>query len=169
MARRLEPVGLDFVDTAPLRLVFSREVGAPPDAIYRALADDVTGWPRWFTAVTLCRPTGGGTGREVRLKGGTRFRESILAADAPERYTYRVDETNAPGLRALVEEWRLSPAGTGTRVRWTFALDGPAPLRGALKLGRAGLGRAFRDAVTALDRQCRTPHGRAPGSATPPY
>ncbi|WP_055563029.1 SRPBCC family protein [Streptomyces atriruber] len=153
MARRLSPVGLDFIQSAPVRLVFSREVGAPPDAVYRALADDVTGWPQWFSAVTLCRPTGGGAGREVRLKGGTRFQESILAAEGPERYAYRIDETNTPGLRALVEEWRLSPAGTGTRVQWTFAVDGPAPLRVALKLGRAGLGRAFRDAVTALDKR----------------
>ncbi|MFI7316358.1 SRPBCC family protein [Streptomyces venezuelae] len=157
MAHRLNPVGLDFVASAPVRLVFAREVSAPPEAVYAALADDVTGWPQWFTAVTLCRPTGGGTGREVRLKGGTRFQESILAADGPERYVYRVDRTNAPGLRALVEEWRLSPAaggtGPGTRVQWTFAMDGAAPLRGALKLGRAGLGRAFRDAVTALDER----------------
>ncbi|MFF1380226.1 SRPBCC family protein [Streptomyces sp. NPDC058308] len=156
MARRLRPVGLDFVDSAPLRLVFVREVSAPPEAVYRALADDVTSWPRWFTAVTLCRPTGGGTGREVRLKGGALFRESVLAADGPVRYTYRVDETNVPGMRALLEEWRLSPAGTGTRVQWTFAADGAAPLRGALRLGRAGLGRAFRDAVTALDRRLTT-------------
>ncbi|MET8684871.1 SRPBCC family protein [Streptomyces sp. NPDC004732] len=157
MARRLSPVGLDFVQTAPVRLVFAREIGSPPDAVYRALADDVTGWPQWFTAVTLCRPTGGGAGREVRLKGGTRFQESILAAEGPERYAYRIDETNAPGLRALVEEWRLSPSGggtgTGTRVQWTFAVDGAAPLRVALKLGRAGLGRAFRDAVTTLDER----------------
>ncbi|WP_306338277.1 SRPBCC family protein [Streptomyces sp. KL118A] len=152
MARRLSPVGLDFIQSAPVRLVFSREVAASPDAVYRALADDVTGWPQWFSAVTLCRPTGGGAGREVRLKGGTRFQESILAAEGPERYAYRIDETNTPGLRALVEEWRLSPVGTGTRVQWTFAVDGPAPLRVALKLGRAGLGRAFRDAVTALDK-----------------
>ncbi|MEU5686434.1 MxaD family protein [Streptomyces venezuelae] len=153
MAHRLNPVGPDFVASAPVRLVFTREVSAPPEAVYGALADDVTGWPQWFTAVTLCRPTGGGTGREVRLKGGTRFQESILAAEGPERYVYRVDRANAPGLRALVEEWLLSPAGTGTRVQWTFAMDGAAPLRGALKLGRAGLGRAFRDAVVALDER----------------
>lgn len=167
MARRLRPVGLEFVDSAPVRLVFVREVSAPPEAVYHALADDVTGWPRWFSAVTLCRPTDGGAGREVRLKGGTRFQESILAADGPVRYTYRVDETNAPGLRALVEEWRLAPAraettgtagttgaqATGTRVQWTFAMDGTAPLRGTMRLVRPGLGRSFRDAVTALDRQ----------------
>lgn len=153
MARRLRPVGLDFVESAPLRLVFAREVAAPPEAVHRALAAEVTEWPRWFTAVTLCRPTHGGAGREVRLKGGARFQETILAADEPTTYTYRVDETNAPGPRALVEEWRLTPAGTGTRVQWTFAADGPAPFRVALKVGRAGLGRAFQDAVRRLERR----------------
>lgn len=153
MARQLSPVGLEFIESAPLRLVFAREVSASPEVVYRALADDVTDWPRWFTAVTLCRPTDGGKGREVHLKGGTRFQESILVAEGPERYAYRVDESNAPGLRALVEEWRLTPAGPGTRVQWTFAADGTAVFRGTLKLGRAGLGRAFRDAVTALDRR----------------
>ncbi|MEV8316661.1 SRPBCC family protein [Streptomyces sp. NPDC059900] len=156
MARRLRPVGLEFVETAPLRLVFAREVSASPEAVYRALADGTADWPEWFTAVTLCRPVDtadGGKGREVRLKGGTRFWETVVAAEPAQRYAYRVDEANAPGLRALLEEWRLAPAGTGTRVQWTFAADGAAPFRFALTLGRAGMGRAFRDAVTALDRR----------------
>ncbi|AZM51731.1 MxaD family protein [Streptomyces sp. WAC 01529] len=153
MTRRLSPVGLEFIESAALRLVFAREMSAPPEAVYRALADDVMGWPTWFAAVTRCRPTDGGKGREVLLKGGTRFRETILAADEPARYAYRVDETNAPGPRALVEEWRLSPAGTGTRVRWTFAAEGALAFRLSMRIGRAGLGRAFRDAVTTLDRR----------------
>lgn len=73
-------------------------------------------------------------------------------------YAYRVDATNAPGARALVEEWRLTPAGKGTRVQWTFATDGAVPFRLALRLGRAGLGRAFRDAVMALDRRLASTH-----------
>ncbi|MFF7451476.1 MULTISPECIES: SRPBCC family protein [unclassified Streptomyces] len=153
MARRLREVGLDFVETAPVRLVFAREVSAPPERVHRALAEDVPGWSEWFAAVTLARSTREGAGREVRLRGGTRFLETVLVAKEPEVYAYRADLTNAPGLRALVEEWRLGPAGTGTRVQWTFAADGTAPLRLALRLGRAGLERAFRDAVVSLDRR----------------
>lgn len=103
MARRLRPVGLDFVETAPLRLVFAREVAASPEAVFHALAEDVSGWSEWFSAVTLARPTQDGAGREVRLRGGTRFEETVLAARAPEVYAYRVDVTNAPRARALVE------------------------------------------------------------------
>ncbi|MFH8475429.1 SRPBCC family protein [Streptomyces sp. NPDC018000] len=158
MPRRLRSVDLDFVESAPLRLVFAAEMSAPPELVYRALADDVAGWPSWFTSVTAARPTDNGAGREVRLKGGTVFRETIVAAAPCEQYAYRVDESNAPGLLALLEDWRLTPAGTGTRVQWTFAADGAAPFRFALRLGRSGMGRAFRDAVRNLD-------GRLAGSA----
>ncbi|KOG39867.1 SRPBCC family protein [Streptomyces resistomycificus] len=153
MARQLRPVGIEFVETAPVRLVFAREISASPGAVFHALAEDVPGWADWFGAVRRARPLDEGARREIRLKGGTRFLETVLVAEKAEVYTYRVDETNAPGPRALVEEWRLTPAGTGTRVRWTFAADGSALFRQALTLGRAGLGRAFRDAVTSLDRR----------------
>ncbi|MFD4869573.1 SRPBCC family protein [Streptomyces sp. NPDC058412] len=151
MARRLRPVGLDFIDDAPIRLVFATEAAAPPEAVYQALAEEVAGWPSWFKAVTLARPTHGGAGREVRLMGGVRFQETIMAADPEQRYAYRVDTTNAPGARALLEEWRLTPAGSGTHVRWTFAADGSAPFRLGLTAARPGLGHSFRTAVRTLD------------------
>jgi prophage antirepressor-like protein len=40
-------------------------------------------------------------------------------------------------------------------VRWTFATDGTAAYRLAMKVARGGQARAFRDAVTALDRRLR--------------
>lgn len=151
MAHRLRPVGIDFVQSAPLRLVYTREMSAAPDAVFQALAEDVPGWPRWFRAVASARPTAGG--REVRLRGGVRFEETVLVAKAPEVYAYRVDVTNFPGSRAWIEEWRLAPAGTGTRVTMTFALDGTAPFRVLTGLTRAGTGLAVRNAVTSLDRR----------------
>lgn len=157
MAHRLRPVESDFVETAPVRLVFTRDVAAAPDAVFHALAEDVPGWPEWFTSVSSARPTEGG--RQVRLRGGIRFEETVLAAKAPEVYAYRVDVTNTPGARAWIEEWRLTPAGTGTRVRMTFALDGTAAFRLVCRLARPGVGRAFRDAVTALDRRLDRPGG----------
>lgn len=172
MTRRLRPVGLGFAEDAPTRLVFTARASAAPDAVYRALAEEVTGWPSWFRAVTLARPTGGGGGREIRLMGGVRFQETVMAADPGLRYAYRVDETNVPGVRALLEEWLLTPAdrspgtatgtaptpgtattaaGPGTLVRWTFAADGPPAFRLALAAARPGLGHSFRTAVRTLD------------------
>lgn len=153
MARRLRPVGLDFIDDAPIRLVFSSVAAAPPEALYQALAEEVEGWSRWFRAVSLARPTHGGAGREIRLFGGVRFQETVMAADPGQRYAYRVDTTNVPGVRALLEEWRLTPAGSGTHVRWTFAADGSAPFRLGMAAARPGLGHSFRTAVRTLDGQ----------------
>jgi hypothetical protein len=151
MVRQLRGVGLDFAESAPVRLVFAAEVAASPEGVYRALAEETGEWPRWFTAVTFARPTA--EGREVHLKGGTRFMETVVAAEPAKRYAYRVDLTNAPGLTAMLEEWRVWPTGAATRVQWTMAVDGPAPLRLLLRAARPGVGRAFRDAVRELDRR----------------
>ncbi|MEV0172220.1 SRPBCC family protein [Streptomyces sp. NPDC050803] len=154
MLRQLRPEGHDFVESAPVRLVFAREISAPPEAVFRALAEDTPGWAEWFSAVTRARSIEDTLpGRDITLRGGIRFLEHVLATKSPEVYAYGVASTNAPGLRALVEEWRLAPAGTGTRVQWTFAADGTATFRFLLKSARPGLGRAFRDAVSALDRR----------------
>ncbi|GGZ35844.1 SRPBCC family protein [Streptomyces poonensis] len=153
MTRLLRPVGLDFTGTAPLRLAVTREMSASPDAVYRAMAEDVAGWSEWFPGVRYVRPIGDGAGREVRLKAGVRCVESVVAAEPGALYAYRVDETNVPGMRALLEEWRLTPAGTGTRVRFGWAADALAPVLLVLRLGRPGLARAVRDGLVALDRR----------------
>lgn len=74
-----------------------------------------------------------------------------MAADAERRYAYRVDRTNVPGVRALLEEWLLTASGSGTRVQWTFAADGSTPFRLGLTAARPGLGHSFRTAVRTLD------------------
>lgn len=154
MARRLRSVELEFADSAPLRLSFTREMAASPEAVYASLAEEVTDWPRWFGAVVSAEPTEGGRGRHVRLKGGVRFEETVMAATAVERYAYRIDTTNAPAVTAMLEDWRLSPSGTGgTVVRWTMAVDAPAPVRALMKLGRGAMGKSFRDSVRSLDRR----------------
>lgn len=179
MPRRLRPVGADFADgsarvSAPLRMTFAGRTAAGPARVHRALAEDVTGWSRWFRVVTLARPVAGAgrSRREIRLVGGARFVETVMAADAPRRFAYRVDVTNVPGPQALLEDWRLSPDGRGTAVRWTLAVDAPAPVRWALRLARPVFGLALRDALRALDRYLAAGGGAVspatgPSSGTP--
>ncbi|MFF5937967.1 SRPBCC family protein [Streptomyces sp. NPDC012508] len=164
MARRLRLVELDFVATAPVRLVFTAEVAAPPSAVFRSLAVELGSMPSWFRAVASAAPTGGGTGRTVRLRGGVMFQETILAQDPDTRYAYRIDETNAPGVSAMVEDWSLSPAGSGTRVRWTMAVDGTALYLFAMRLARPGVGRSFRDAMRRLDLRLTPARHPSPGT-----
>ncbi|MER6100264.1 SRPBCC family protein [Streptomyces sp. NPDC001728] len=165
MARRLTPVELDFTASAPVRLVFTAALAAPPPVVYRSLAVEVGSTPAWFTAVTSAVPTGDGAGRTVRLRGGIVFEETILAAEPDLRYAYRVDSTNAPGVTAMAEEWVLSPDGRGTRLRWTMAAAGATPFRLALRLAGPGVGMSFRDAARRLDRRLTPARPPSPGSA----
>ncbi|MFE9133153.1 SRPBCC family protein [Streptomyces sp. NPDC007355] len=164
MARRLRPVELDFTASAPVRLVFTATLAAPPPAVYRSLAVEVGSMPAWFTAVVSAVPTGDGAGRTVRLRGGIAFEETVLAAEPDVRYAYRVDATNAPGVTALAEEWALSPSGKGTRLRWTMAADGVTPFRLGLRLAGPGVGLSFRDAARRLDRRLTPARPRSPGT-----
>ncbi|MFB7586056.1 SRPBCC family protein [Streptomyces sp. NPDC056169] len=164
MARRLRPVELDFTATAPVRLAYTATLAAPPSAVYRSLAVEVGSMPAWFTAVVSAVPTADGAGRTIRLRGGIVFEETILAAEPDVRYAYRVDLTNAPGVTALAEEWALSPAGKGTHLRWTMAVDGAAPFRLALLLARPGLGLSFRDAARRLDQRLTPARPPSPGT-----
>ncbi|WP_406055787.1 SRPBCC family protein [Streptomyces sp. NBC_01077] len=164
MARRLRPVELDFTASAPVRLVFTATLAAPPSAVHRSLAVEVGSLPSWFTAVSSAVPSGDGAGRTIRLRGGIVFEETILASEPDARYAYRVDSTNAPGVTALAEEWALSPVGRGTRLRWTMAADGAAPFRLALRLAGPGVGLSFRDAARRLDRRLTPARPPSPGS-----
>ncbi|MFI9723589.1 SRPBCC family protein [Streptomyces sp. NPDC052396] len=160
---------MDFARTARLRMTFTALLAAGPEAVYQALAEEVTAWPHWFRAVTLARPaeTAGRRGRVIGLAGGARFRETIMAAEPARRYTYRIDETNVPAVRGMLEDWRLSPTGAGTVLHWTVALDAPLPVRWLLRLARPAFWRAFRAAAASLDVRLaglsRTT-GRSPGS-----
>ncbi len=153
MARRLSPVGLEFLEAAPVRLVFAREISATPAEAYHAIAEEVETLPKWFRSVKRATPHDGGARRTVVLQGGIRFEETILASEPDEVYTYRVDETNVPGVRHLVEEWRITPAGSGSRIQWTFTVDGGALTRAFFKVARPGLGTSFRGAVSSLDKR----------------
>ncbi|MGW8376057.1 SRPBCC family protein [Streptomyces sp. ODS28] len=168
MVRRLRPVELEFADTAPVRLAFTATLRSSPEEVYVALAEEVENTPRWFSAVAEAVPTGGGRGRDVKLRGGVRFSETVLAALAVQRYAYRIDTANVPGVTAMLEDWRLAPDGLGgTLVRWTMAVDGGLPVRLVLRLARPGVGRSFHDAMRALDAYLGAPDtSRSGGSGT---
>ncbi|BAU81509.1 hypothetical protein SLA_0555 [Streptomyces laurentii] len=165
MQRRLRPVELDFVTSAPTRLVFTTELTAPPAAVYRSLAVEVGSWSAWFRAVRSATPTRDGTGRTILLTGGGRMEETIMAAEPDSRYVYRIDTINAPGVTALMEEWALSPTSTGgTRVRWTMATAGNFPYTLVLRLARPGFTLSFRDAMRQLDRRLTPARRPSPGT-----
>jgi hypothetical protein len=148
--RRLRQENLDFVDRAPKRLVFTAPVSASPDAVFAALSGEPGGWLDWFPGLSQARMEGD---QRVVVIGRTTYRETILVTEAPARWAFRIDETNAPIARALVEEWRVAPSVQGSVVQWTFCID-PTPLfRIMLPLAPLVMGRLFRKAMRNLSSQ----------------
>ena len=160
MAKRLRPVTAEFLERAPTRLVFVSQLRARPDAVFQELTEDASTWPLWFTAIrsagyTGPPPYGPGAGRAVTLRGGAHFVESVVVWDEPHRFVYRVEQTNAPGLLAWMEEWLLAPsADGGTVLRFTMAIDAVNTVRVAVRLARPGVARSVRAAAARLDARC---------------
>jgi uncharacterized protein YndB with AHSA1/START domain len=143
MPRSLRAVDLDFTSTAKHRVTVSEVLPASPDAVFAALAEDPAGWGAWFPGFTDAGryltpgPHGVGAQREVFARG-QRFLETILAWEPGRRWAFRVDETGLPAVRALAENFTLTPEGTGTRVDYTMAQETSPAFVGGLIIRFAG-------------------------------
>lgn len=64
-----------------------------------------------------------GQRRRIVLADGGTMQESLLTVEPPHRFTYVLTDLTGP-LSPLVERiegtWAFEPAGTGTRVTWTW-------------------------------------------------
>lgn len=127
-----------FLATATDRYVHVVDIAAPPSAVWRALiADDAL--VSWSAAVTGMRwisplPFGVGSTRVVTLAGAAALTERFYRWDDERRMTFTVDAASIPGLRRFAEDIQLTPTATGTRLTWTFALEGGPALRPLLRL-----------------------------------
>ncbi|MGW5381820.1 SRPBCC family protein [Nocardia sp. NPDC003963] len=130
---RLAPSDDAFLDTAPHRYTHIVDIPAPTPRVWDTLiADDaLVSWSPVITAATWTapRPFGIGTTRDVTLGGFVRLEERFYRWDEGSRMTFTVDAASIPGLKRFAEDITLLPLATGTRIVWTFALEGTAALR----------------------------------------
>ena len=154
----LQPVDLEFIDSAPVRHVCTEVVAAAPAAVFAAIAEDPAGWGSWYPGFShqgrylSLPPHGVGAVREVTMLG-VRFREQILAWESPHRWAFYVDQAAVPFARRFAEDYRITPDGDRATVTWTLAIDPRGPIRAATPLMGAVLPRLFRRAMTNLGRR----------------
>jgi hypothetical protein len=155
---RAEPA--DFVLWAPWRHTFVAEVPADQERVFAAISADPSTWVAWFPGLTAGGYEGDGqaglgTRRWVKV-GGTTYRETMVAWDAPSRWTYRVDEASVPLGKALVEEWLIEDTGPGrSTVKWTFAIDPRLAFRLGQPFAVRIIGRVFHKGMRNLGERLR--------------
>jgi hypothetical protein len=155
MAHELKLVDHDFFDRAPLRFVFTEAVHHPADRVFDAVASRPADWGKWFPGFSnngrylSDPPYGVGSEREVKM-AGIRFRETVLAWDAPVRWAFSVTEAGLPVAQRLAEDYRISSHGPYSLVQWTFAADPPPRMSRLMPLGRPLMRSLFRRAMTNL-------------------
>ena len=103
----------DVVLTEPLPRIFSRRYG--PFGPIGEVRDQTGG--TWGTV---------GQSRRILLTDGGAVTERLTTVDRPTAFGYQISEVKGP-LKALVStitgEWRFEPAGTGTRITWSWVLE----------------------------------------------
>jgi Polyketide cyclase / dehydrase and lipid transport len=137
--------------TGELRIDVVIDTTAPPDAVWKLLAD-VTTWKDWgpWDRAELERA---GTGDPAGVGALRRFRylrritrEEVVAFEPPRRFAYEL-RSGLP-LRNYHGEVTLVPAGTGSRLEWHSRFDATLPGR----LWRPGLARFIRTTANRLVR-----------------
>ncbi|KKE99933.1 SRPBCC family protein [Mycolicibacterium obuense] len=150
-------VGLDFLDSAPYRIVSTVDLAITPAQLFEVLADE-NSWPRWATVITKVTwtsppPRGVGTTRTVTMRGGIAGNEEFLAWDPFERMAFRFNEVSTSSMAAFAEDYRVVPTSRGCHLTWTMALQ-PANLAGriGLSLGAPVMNRLFQRFLHNLRR-----------------
>jgi uncharacterized protein YndB with AHSA1/START domain len=157
---KLQPVELDFLDSAPRRWVVEARLNAPRAAVWDAFVDPGT-WCHWFPDVLEASypgstpPHGVGTRRFSHV-GRQYYEETMLAWDEGIRWAYRIDRTTLPLSSAHVESTEFEDDGSGTRLRWTLAAKPRLMLRLSGPFMERMLQRLLAQAAQNLDRHLDT-------------
>ena len=161
----LQKVGLEFVDTAPARLINTVHVKATPEQIWSAL-EDATAWPRWAKAIkrvewTSERPFGVGTTRTVTMSGRMTVFERFIAWEPHRLLAFRFDRASMNGVSAFAESYTIEPRADGTTsVTWVMAMAPAGPSRAIVPLTRplmrALFGRWLRNFGRLVEREYAT-------------
>ncbi len=125
---KLDPVTLDFFDTAALRVQCTMVAKCTPEDLFETLRGD-TVWTEWAGVIqgvnwTSEKPYEKNATRDVSLVGGMLVKELFFHWEENERVAFYVTESTIPNLRKFAEDYiveRVSP--NETRLTWTVAIE----------------------------------------------
>ncbi|MGD8318718.1 MAG: SRPBCC family protein [Myxococcales bacterium] len=124
---KLEPIGLDFFDRAPLRVETTMTARCAPEDLMETLRGD-TVWTEWASALkkvewTSPKPYGQNATRDVTLAGGMVVREIFFHWKENERVAFYVAESTIPKLDVFAEDYRIERIDDDhTKLTWVVAI-----------------------------------------------
>jgi hypothetical protein len=130
----LEPVDLNFFNTAPLRVQCTMTARCTPEVLFETLRGD-TVWVEWAGVINDVKWTSGepiaqDATRDVTITGGMLVRELFFHWEENERVAFYVTESTIPGLTSFAEDYVVERAGPNeTRLIWTVAIENTGFMR----------------------------------------
>ena len=161
-----EPVGLDFIESAPARFVSTVDLAISPEQLFEVLADEHS-WPQWASVITKVTwtsppPRGVGTTRTVNMLGGITGEEEYLAWEPYSHMAFRFNTSTTRMITAFAEDYQVVPTADGCHLTWVMALrpSGPAG-RLSMKLSGPVMGWMFQRFLHNLRRYTDRRYGIA--------
>jgi Polyketide cyclase / dehydrase and lipid transport len=121
-----DPVDLEFLNTASVRLNASTRVMRSPSEVFAAFAHDPANWGEFFPGFDKTGrydtpgPHGVGARCTKRVMGLT-LEETVLRWDEGASFAFRVDRVGAPVFHAWVAEYRFESDGSnGTLLHFAI-------------------------------------------------
>lgn len=130
----LDPVTLDFFDTAPLRVQCTLTAQCTPETLFETLRGD-TVWTEWAGVIqgvewTSEKPYAKNATRDVFLTGGMMVKEVFFHWEENERIAFYVADSTIPNLRKFAEDYVVERVGPNeTRLIWTVAIENEGFMR----------------------------------------
>ncbi|MDH6247011.1 SRPBCC family protein [Mycobacterium sp. OTB74] len=160
-----EPVGLDFIDSAPFRFVSKIDLAITREQLFDVLADE-TSWPQWATVITNVewtspKPYGVGTTRTVKMRGHITGEEEFLAWEPFSYMAFRFNTSTSNAISAFAEGYTVEETPEGCHLTWVMAMK-PSGLAGeiGMNLGRPMMGWLFQRFLHNLRRYADKRYGK---------
>ena len=126
--RDMKLVELDFLQTAPFKIVGERKIKATKETVFQFLKI-AENWPKWHTLVTKVvwtspEPFQKGTTRTVVLNDKYTADEDFLIWEENSRFTFRFIRCDIPFAKALMEDFELIDLEDGyCQLKWTIVFE----------------------------------------------
>jgi Polyketide cyclase / dehydrase and lipid transport len=131
---KLQPVGEEFLHSAPQRQIGVLEISQPADRVWAELtSDDTLSWCRALAGVewTSPRPFGVGTTRIVTPRmPGLALEEVYFRWEEGTRKSFYISAATLPLFRRFAEDFLVEATSPSScRLTWTVASEAPPAAR----------------------------------------